>query len=207
MKNKPEVWQPLSINKIGTIFAPIPLKWWIAGGWALDLYLRNQTRQHDDIDIVILQRDNKILQQFLHPEWELFKAHKGELIRWRSDEFLHSKYDNLWVRKKGEKVWSYQVMLLETDGDYWVYKREKTVRKFVNEIGMLSPEGIPYLRPEIQLLYKGGSSVLREKDETDLKNVIWKLAISERLWLKKALAKQFPAGHRWCDRIEMKRYE
>lgn len=72
---------------------------------------------------------------------------------------------------------------------------------------MLSPEGIPYLRPEIQLLYKGGSSVLREKDETDLKNVIWKLAISERLWLKKALAKQFPAGHRWCDRIEMKRYE
>ncbi|MEC1155726.1 hypothetical protein AB1L05_15845 [Cytobacillus horneckiae] len=67
MKNKPEVWQPLSINKIGTIFAPIPLKWWIAGGWALDLYLRKQTRQHDDIDIVILQRDNKILQQFLHP--------------------------------------------------------------------------------------------------------------------------------------------
>jgi hypothetical protein len=38
MSEVKEPWKPLSVDKIQEIFSPIPIQWWIAGGWALDLY-------------------------------------------------------------------------------------------------------------------------------------------------------------------------
>jgi hypothetical protein len=35
----------------------LTVPWWIAGGWALDLFLSVQIRAHEDLDIGVLRRD------------------------------------------------------------------------------------------------------------------------------------------------------
>jgi hypothetical protein len=54
--------------------------------------------------------------------------------------------------------------------------RNGTIRSKLTNIGLKTSAGVPYVRPEIQLVYKGGSSLIREKDVFDLKNVLPKLS-------------------------------
>ncbi|AJD89624.1 hypothetical protein JMA_03070 [Jeotgalibacillus malaysiensis] len=196
-----DCWNPLSLSEVQALFHGAPVQWWIAGGWALDLYLERQTREHSDIDVVILREDHLKLQDYLQHGWELFKAIKGEIIPWKYGESLTSQIDNIWVKKKGSGSWALQVMIMDTENLQWVYKRNDQIRKAVNDIGLKSESGIPYLKPEIQLLYKGGSSRIREKDLTDLFHVLPEMAPASRCWLQAALLLQFSEGHSWVHLI------
>jgi hypothetical protein len=49
--------------------------------------------------------------------------------------------------------------------DQWLFRRLLTTRRSVVTVGDTTPEGIPYLAPEILLLCK--DKVLRQKDEAD----------------------------------------
>jgi hypothetical protein len=40
-----------------TLLAPYTAPWWVAGGWAVDAHVGHVTRQHDDADVLVLQRD------------------------------------------------------------------------------------------------------------------------------------------------------
>lgn len=73
-------------------------------------------------------------------------------------------------------------MIIDSENDYWIYKRNGTIRKKLSDIEMTTSAEVPYLRPEIQLLYKGGSSVIREKDKLDLENVLPALDNVSREW-------------------------
>ena len=53
--------------------------WFIAGGWAIDLFLQKETRPHDDIEIAIFRHDQFALQNYLQ-NWNLKKVVGGELI-------------------------------------------------------------------------------------------------------------------------------
>ncbi|HEX5563842.1 MAG TPA: hypothetical protein VFX34_02680, partial [Sporosarcina sp.] len=39
--------------------------WGVAGGWAIDLFLGNQTREHSDIEIAILREDQHRMKNSL----------------------------------------------------------------------------------------------------------------------------------------------
>ena len=39
--------------------------WFIAGGWAIDLFLGRVTREHADIEIAVLRTDQQFLRQHL----------------------------------------------------------------------------------------------------------------------------------------------
>lgn len=39
------------------LFAPYPARYWIAGGWAVDLMVGRQRREHSDVDVLILAND------------------------------------------------------------------------------------------------------------------------------------------------------
>lgn len=39
MRTDYDHWEPISVSDAVRIFAEIPAHWYIAGGWALDLYL------------------------------------------------------------------------------------------------------------------------------------------------------------------------
>lgn len=59
-------------------------------------------------------------------------------------------------------------------------------------------DGIRFLQPEIQLLYKAEG--LRAKDETDFVATMPFLDRRRRAWLSAALEKTLPA-HPWLDRL------
>ncbi|TMD44470.1 MAG: aminoglycoside adenylyltransferase, partial [Chloroflexi bacterium] len=67
------LWQPWSPREIARFFSHLAVPWWIAGGWALDLFLGAQARHHDDIDVQILRRDQHAVRVLLH-EWDVQEA-------------------------------------------------------------------------------------------------------------------------------------
>jgi hypothetical protein len=49
--------------------------------------------------------------------------------------------------------------------DQWLFRRDSRVRRPLATIGSVTTDGIPYMAPEIQLLYKAKAS--RPQDEAD----------------------------------------
>jgi hypothetical protein len=195
-------WMPLSVSDICAIFSEIPVTWCIAGGWALDLYFGKQLRKHDDIDVIILREEQLTAFQYLTKGWQLYKAEKGKLALWEEGELLTVTKD-IWVSKDSNSSWAFQIMLIDTNQESWVYGREKSIYSPIKDIMAMTEEGIPYLKPEIQLLYKGGSSEIRVKDHNDFLTVFPSLTSRAKKWLKASLKRQFPESHIWVDYIEM----
>ena len=58
-------WDPLSIKEVQSLLEGAGFAWWIAGGWAIDLFIGYQTRDHCDIDVLIRRDDQLALQNLL----------------------------------------------------------------------------------------------------------------------------------------------
>ncbi|MCI4067015.1 hypothetical protein MRQ36_32395 [Micromonospora sp. R77] len=61
-----------------------------------------------------------------------------------------------------------------------------------------TPQGIPYLRPEVVLLFKAKAA--REKDRADFDGVLPLLSAAQRRWLDDALGLVHPT-HEWRRRL------
>jgi hypothetical protein len=198
----PHNWDPLSVDALADVFRSIPVPWWIAGGCALDLFLGKQTRRHADTDVLFLRRDQLIVQEHL-PDWQLFKTKHPtppHLAPWPAGEFLDLPISDIWVRRDDGAAWAFQIMLMETEGEEWIYRRLPSIRGNIADLELRTESGIPYLAPEIQLLYKSGSG--RRKDRVDLDRVLPQLAPEQVRWLLDCLRMQYPQGHRWIQYIE-----
>jgi len=86
-------------------------------------------------------------------------------------------------------------MLMEAEGDRWVYRRSPTIGGSIADMGLTTDAGIPYLAPEIQLLYKSGTG--QQKDLDDLTSVLPVLPRQGAEWLLCCLQEQYPTGHPW----------
>jgi hypothetical protein len=91
-------------------------------------------------------------------------------------------------------------MLADTREDAWLFRRMPAITRPVAEIGEVSDDGIPYLAPEIQLLYKAKG--LRPKDEADFTEALPALDQKRRQWLRDALAETHP-HHPWVERLSV----
>lgn len=192
-------WAPLSIKEVTELFHHAPFMWMIAGGWALDLHIGFESREHGDMDIVFKSSDQEKVFHFLSKDWELYKAKDGGLAPWQAGEFSVS-IDNIWARKNTQSPWAFQMLFVEDINEQWLYKREKSITKPIEDLLLRSVEGIPYMRPEVQLLYKAGSSNIRKKDLEDFLLIWPSLNETGKHWFNEALTKQFPAGHEWLEK-------
>ncbi|HEY3378839.1 MAG TPA: GNAT family N-acetyltransferase [Armatimonadota bacterium] len=190
-------WAPFTVNALAHLFSEMGIPWWISGGWALDLYLGKQTRPHADTDILILRNDQLLVQEHLR-DWQLFKTHQPGLAPWPMGEYLHPPVNSIWVRREEGAPWAFEIMLMETEGDEWVFRRLPAIRGPIRELGLQTDAGISYLAPEIQLLYKGRQEY-RQKDLQDLQAIMPKLPAKKKQWLLECLRRQFPGGHDWID--------
>ena len=188
-------WEPLGVREAATFLAGLPAPWWIAGGWAIDLFVGRQTRAHGDLDVEVLRRDQLVVQRLL-TGWDLRAAGGGRLRRWPPAAPLADGLNSVWGRPAGDRPWAIQIMLAEGDGDRWVYRRDPRVSRPLAALGRRTPEGIPYLAPEVQLLYKARAP--RPKDQADFERA--RLGEDGRRWLGGALALAHP-GHPWLARL------
>ena len=189
------VWRPVRPAEVLDWMTPLSAPWWIAGGWALDLFLGQVTRPHGDIDVGIFRRDAPSVCATLS-DWELFEAQAGSLKRLERRTMPRKAVNSLWCRRRGERVWTFELMLDEGGGDTWKFRRNHEIeRSFANAIHQNS-EGIPYLAPEIQLLYK--SKEVRPNDQIDFQRVVGRLDKDARAWLRTSIARMYPS-HAWLS--------
>ena len=55
-------------TKIKKIMDKYGFPWFIAGGWAIDLFLNSETRLHDDIEIGIYRKDQMKLFRYFEKQ-------------------------------------------------------------------------------------------------------------------------------------------
>ena len=191
-------WQPLSIAEAGRIFGELPVMWWVAGGQAVDAFLGYHSREHGDLDIAVLRRDQLIVQQHL-AEWELYAAvGGGKLQRWQPGQELPSSVHDLWCRRDDSAPWSMQLMLDNAEMDQWLFRRDSRVQKALATLtGRI--DGIPYLVVEVQLLYKAREHDLA-KNDADFRACVPRLSAEQKRWLVGALDVIHP-GHVWIEAL------
>lgn len=192
-------WEPYLPEEIFELFKSLTIPWWIAGGWAIDLFLESKTRDHLDIDLQILRKDQIILQKFL-VGWDLYKTNQPGLKPWKKNEFLRLGVNSIWCRKTPEAPWKMQILFLETEGDEWYYRRKPSIRGLISNIGMKTKSNISYLSPEIQLLFKAQKNP-KQKDKQDFLNVLPFLDKKKLMWLKKSVFVHFGKNSYWIEEI------
>jgi hypothetical protein len=194
--------KPLHPHEILSILGSAPFQWWIAGGWALDLFLGKQTRPHFDTDIAMARRDQLAAQLYLN-EWEFFSTkrdEKGDIVlrKWKTREILGQEYPGVWARKPGKDLWRFEFLFHEISDQTWTFRHDDSVKHPLVKIGGVSPENIPYLLPEIALLYKAAR--LRDVDEGDFHKVLLYLNQTQRAQLLADLQKIEPE-HPWLTAL------
>jgi len=208
------------------------IDWAICGGDAIDMFVGHKTRDHKDIDIAVFwdQRD-RLLTYLLQGEWRIFEPENGLLreVTCIDDDFKRS--DNLWCiskrttayeitskynnffhittsRKHQDSLDFMEFLFNKRVDNQFVYKRNSNI-KHDNAI-LHDNSGIPYLAPELVLLYKSifvryiDSNLPSEEDMVNCYrhdfNVTFPLLNSkQKLWLASALKSTYPKGHEWLD--------
>ena len=191
-------WRTAHPDEARTWFSSLDVPWWIAGGWAIDLYLAEQTRAHADLDIGVLRRDIGQVLAML-PSWEIFEAKEGLLTRVRDGELPRPDVHSLWCRPAGISVWTVELMLDESADEEWIYRRHQAIRRPLATAIQRCDTGLPFLAPEIQLLYK--SKQMRARDQVDFDRTAPRLSGAARVWLLESLDSVEPE-HRWIPALK-----
>jgi len=173
--------------------------WWIAGGFALELFLGRPIRDHADLDVGVFRDTQPALHEIL-AGFEFYAADRGVLHPLEPGQPAQAGVHSLWCRREGSGAWQLEIFLEERDAEQWVFRRDRELRLPREWLTRRDPAGLPYLRPEIQLLYK--AKARRERDETDFRAVVPALDLHALAWLREALAKTDP-GHEWLERLRI----
>jgi len=189
-----ENWDPWSPTEATERLRGVDAHWYVLGGCALDLFLERETRLHDDLEIGVRPEEFPEIRSAL-ADFELVVVGDGQA--WPlTDETLAAHFQT-WVREPGGP-WRLDVIRERWDGDEWIYRRDARIRLPTASVVARSPEGVPFLRPELVLLFKAKAT--RPKDVADFETVLPHLDAGRRSWLRDALATTHP-HHAWLDEL------
>lgn len=183
-----DAWHPQVLAvRLDGVEAP----WCVAAGWALDLFRGTQTRPHGDVEIAVPDTGfTAVAARF--DDCDFFTVHDGRLQP-ATDASLRVSHQT-WARERATGKWRLDVFREPHDGTTWICRRDPRIRRPYAEVVEHTPDGIPYLVPEIVLLFKAHNP--RDKDETDFTAVLPLLDGTRRQWLGNALALTGPT-HPW----------
>ena len=142
-----EPWAPLTPRDVGRLLSGLPIRWWIAGGWALDVGGREP---HKDVDVAVLRPDHEVLREHL-AGWDLRIAYRGVLKPWNGGS-VGPPENAVWARPTPDGLWHIDFKIEAVERGDWVYRRDPSVRRRVADIGVVV-DGIPYLAPDLARLY------------------------------------------------------
>jgi len=189
--------RPLSPAQAAQLFDGAPFVWWVAGGWSTELGPRPR-RDHEDLEVAFARRDLAALRSWLS-EYHLWDTHLGALRFLGSDGRLPRSHEQLWLRRDGASPWLMDLMLTPVRGSTWMYKRDRRITRPLDLVIRKGPDGVPYQRPEISLLYKARRRV--ERDERDFEAVLPLLTDVDREWLAEAIALSEGSQNPWLERL------
>lgn len=174
-------WSLTDPHEVANLLSTLEADWWIAGGWAIELAVGLSFRPHDDIDVLV-RHDALPAVRAVLDSWDLFAADPpGSLRPWKPGETLASDVQDIWCRPHPSGPWRIQVMVDHTAAaDSWEFRSDPRIRRPIEAIGAVTDDGIPYLVPEVQLLYKANNP--RAKDDLDLAMTVPILSTTQKRW-------------------------
>jgi hypothetical protein len=191
-----ELWDAWTPDEIAERLSGTRGRWYVLAGWALDLFLGRRSRPHEDLEIGV-PRDTFGEIQAALPDCEFFVVGSGEA--WPVSESAMAEHFQTWARERTSGLWRVDVIRERWDGDAWVCRRDERIRIAEDALILRTDAGIPYIRPEVALLFK--AKAVRPKDDLDFLTVLPALDATRRAWLARALELVHP-GHAWLGALE-----
>lgn len=174
--------------------------WAVSSGWALELYLGRVTRVHHDVDVAVSYADQLALRQHLSNRgWKLMTPFEGQLEPWLLYTTLELPRHQVHALRDGAFI---DFLLSDVSSGIWHYRRDPDVVRQFDRAVLRAANGIPFLAPEIVLLFKSKNTSNRERgqDQIDFDAVYAHLEPERRAWLRWALLVTEPA-HPWIEQL------
>ncbi|KQC39612.1 MULTISPECIES: hypothetical protein [unclassified Frankia] len=158
----------------------------------MDLFRGTQTREHGDIEIAVpAAHFPEIRDRF--PGYAFDAVSSGRIWENATPDVLAATHQT-WLRDHATGNYLLDVFREPHDGETWICRHDQTIRLAYGEIIHHTPDGIPYLAPELVLLFKAKHA--RPKDQADFDETIPHLTPAQRRTLARLLARAYP-GHHW----------
>ena len=215
------------VHAVASLLSGLAVPWWITGGWAIDLAVGHVTRDHADVDVMMLERDEHALRGLTGVDIQLMAG--GQAGPWPAGRRLTAVPDpgpdpgpkggpgrptgpdRLMLRGEDLPLPA-EVIPAAAVGAIWVYKKGSHV--FIRPLAGITRywQGIPFLAPEVVLLIKARPGLDRpgsDNDQRDFEAALPVLDAEQRSWLKDALERPSwlkdaiegrprpPRQHRW----------
>jgi hypothetical protein len=154
------------------------------------------TREHEDLEIAVPAGQFGPVRAAL-ANFDIEVVGSGR--RWPLDSPAFDVMMQTWVRERDTGIYRLDIFREPHDGGTWICRRDRSIRLPYEQVIATTPEGIPYLVPQIVLLFKAGHH--RPKDLADFTGVLPLLNPVRRAWLAAALARVHP-GHPWISELQ-----
>jgi hypothetical protein len=189
-----DAWRPWKPAEVADRLAGIGVPWCVVGGWSIDLFLGEETREHEDLEIATHREHLRAIRDAL-PDMVFHAVGDGQVCRLAPDEEPPLERHQNWVLDVGAQLWRVDVMLEPGDPQTWVYRRDERLQAPRAFMERRTDDGIPFLAPHGALFYKAKNA--RPKDEADFAACLPRLDDEAREWLLDALEHRHP-NHPWC---------
>jgi hypothetical protein len=186
-------WSP---GQVARHLAGTAAPWCVAAGWALDLFRGTQTREHGDIEIAIPAATFPAVRDRF-PGFAFDAVSSGRVWEEASPDVLAATHQT-WLRDRATGDYLLDVFREPHDGEIWICRHDQTIRLPYSEIIHRTPGGIPYLAPELVLLFKAKHA--RPKDQADFDETIPHMTPAQHRTLAGLLARAHP-GHHWLANL------
>lgn len=186
-----DAWTPAEVaQRLNDVRAP----WCVAAGWALDLFVGEITRAHDDIEIAIpAGQFDEVVAALPDHEWDVV----GDGRVWPYPEQLATHFQT-WLREPATGTYRLDVFREPHTDERWVCRRDPSITLPYAELIRRTPDGIPYVIPEVALLFK--AKHVRDKDEADFVRALPAMDTARRSRLRAWLSRVHPE-HRWISAL------
>jgi hypothetical protein len=184
-------WTPAEVaERMSSVAAP----WYIAAGWALDLFSGGAAREHHDLEIAVpAGRFGEVVAAFPGFAWDVVGG--GRIWPFPEEVAYHHQ---TWLREPATGRYRLDVFREPHVGHRWVCRRDESITLPYDELILHTSEGIPYVIPEVALLFKAKD--VRDKDEADFRRVLPAMDQPRISRLFRWLSQVHP-GHPWLEKI------
>ncbi|MYW63057.1 hypothetical protein GTY65_03035 [Streptomyces sp. SID8379] len=186
-------WRP---EQVAERLDGVGVPWCVAAGWALDLFRGERSRPHGDLEIAVPTAGfPEVRDRFAE---YAFDAVGSGLVWPRAGADVLAATHQTWARDPASGQFLFDVFREPHDGGTWICRRDVRLRLPYDAIVERTPDGVPYLIPEIVLLFKAKAA--RPKDRADFEGVLPLLDATRREVLGEWLGLAHP-GHPWLERL------
>ena len=99
-----DAWRPWTPAEVADRLAGVGVPWCVVGGWSIDLFLGEETREHEDLEIATHREHLRAIRDAL-PDMVFHAVGDGQVCRLGPDEEPPLERHQNWVLDVGAQLW------------------------------------------------------------------------------------------------------